>query len=125
MNRSLRTITLLLGLTVTTTRLMRAQERGALTGVVTAAAGGAPLVGARVASGQPVRVTVTDASGHYALKDLPVGTLDITVSAIGHTARRQSVTITAGSTTHNVQLTKGSLMLSSVWDWPEAESFPV
>ena len=115
MNRSLRTITLLLGLTVTTTRLMRAQERGALTGVVTAAAGGAPLVGARVASGQPVRVMVTDASGHYALKDLPVGTLDITVSAIGHTARRQSVTITAGSTTHNVQLTKGSLMLSSVF----------
>ncbi len=115
MHRKLRAIAMWLGLIACAPLALLAQDRGALKGVITAAAGGAPIAGARVASGLPVRVAVTDANGAYQLKDLPVGTVEITVSAIGHDALRQAVTIATGTTTYDAKLKKGSIMLSGVF----------
>ncbi len=122
MHRRFKALALLLGLVASTplaplaSTSLAAQERGTLKGTVTSADGGAPIAGARVASAQPARVAVTDASGSYQLRDLPTGAVDITVSAIGHRALRQSVTVSAGAaTTLDAKLAKGSIMLSSVF----------
>ncbi len=72
---------------------------GALSGTVTATAGGAPINGATVALG--ARSTTTNAAGAYAFTAIPAGTYpSMTVSLPGYTsATATNIPITDGGTT--------------------------
>ncbi|HET8643004.1 MAG TPA: carboxypeptidase regulatory-like domain-containing protein, partial [Pseudonocardiaceae bacterium] len=72
---------------------------GTLTGLVTNATTGAPIVGATVAVTGPVnRNTTTDNTGRYTMT-LPVGTYTATASAFGFVSQSGSVSITQNTTT--------------------------
>ena len=88
---------------------------GVLGGMVVAAETHAPLAGARVALASPLRVATTDARGAYVLRRLPAGRYELLVTAIGRAAARDTVVIGDGAATrHDVVLSAGSLLLSSV-----------
>ena len=93
-----------------------AQSRGGdLRGTVTIAESGAPIARARVAVASPARSAVTSERGGYLLRDLPAGRYELVVTALGRQPRRDTVSVAAGgTTTHDVALAEGSLMLSSV-----------
>jgi iron complex outermembrane receptor protein len=91
------------------------QHGGDVRGTVTDARTRTPIIGARVAVVTPARVAMTDQRGTYTLRELPAGTYVVTTSAIGRKADTSSVTVTAdGTTTLDVSLQEGSLLLSSV-----------
>jgi len=69
---------------------------GTITGSVRDAATGLPLAGATVSDGPAS--TTSDASGAYALANVPPGSYTVTASASGYTGAAQSVTVTAGLT---------------------------
>jgi iron complex outermembrane receptor protein len=88
---------------------------GDVRGTVTDARTRTPIMGARVAIATPERVSITDQRGTYTLRDLPPGTYVVLTSAIGRKVDSSSVTVAAGgSTTLDVSLNEGSLLLSSV-----------
>ncbi|MDB4884857.1 MAG: TonB-dependent receptor [Gemmatimonadetes bacterium] len=93
-----------------------AQARGGdIRGVVVSAESRAPIAGARVGVSTPARAAVADPNGVFVLRDLPAGRYEVLVTALGRTPARDTVTVTAGrTTTHDVALGRGSLMLSSV-----------
>jgi hypothetical protein len=72
-----------------------------LSGVVTAATG-AIIEGASVTIGSATATTGPD--GRFELANLPVGTATITMSAPGFAPRSESVTLIAGTNTHDVVL---------------------
>jgi hypothetical protein len=90
-----------------------AQNLGIVTGVVTKAAGGAPVAGATVSvtkSANGIQFSAsTDAEGRYALPSLPAGTYEVGVALGGFKAFRQAgVTVTANTTqTVNAALEAG------------------
>lgn len=91
------------------------QHGGDVRGTITDARTHTPIIGARVAVVTPARVTITDQRGTYTLRELPAGTYVVTTSAIGRKADTSSVTVTPnGTTTLDVSLQEGSLLLSSV-----------
>jgi outer membrane cobalamin receptor len=105
----------LLGLTVVAPRAAVAQSGAAVRGVVTGAETRTPIFGARVAIENPSRVAVTDDRGRYALRDLPAGSYQIVVTAVGREPSRTTVTLDGSETkTVDIALARGSLMLSSV-----------
>lgn len=71
---------------------------GALQGVVRDAAG-RPLRGARVGLRGSEATTIADERGHYALRELPVGTQSVEARAIGFVPVDEPVTLVAGRTT--------------------------
>ena len=88
---------------------------GDIRGTVTNAETHAPVAGARVSIMTPQRVAITDARGAYVLRSLPVGSYVVTTTAIGRKADSSSARVTASATTTlDVTLTQGSLLLSSV-----------
>src|SRR5215831_13761508 len=88
---------------------------GAVRGTVTNADTHAPIMGARVSIWNPERVAISDAQGSFALRDVPAGSYSVFTSAIGKKPDSSSVSISAGATTTlNVGLKEGSLLLSSV-----------
>jgi outer membrane receptor protein involved in Fe transport len=92
-----------------------AQGTGTIRGTVTSGDTRAAINAARVAIAQPERVALTDARGSYVLRDVPVGTYDLVVTAIGHTPTHVSVTVSAGQTqSADVQMNVGPLLLSSL-----------
>lgn len=103
-----------------------AQDRtGVVRGVVTTSESRAPIYGAQVtltdtafAANGAVgvsRTARTNAEGAYVLRGVPAGTYRVTVTALGRAPRRESVAVAAGqSTTRDVSLAEGSLLLSSV-----------
>lgn len=92
-----------------------AQRGGTVHGVVTAAESREPVIGARVAVGRPERVALTDSRGAFTIRDLPAGTYDVTVTAIGRRPAHETVTVAAGETQSlDVELAVGPLMLSGV-----------
>src|SRR4051812_21465130 len=95
-------------------RSIIAQQRlGDVSGRITAA--GSAVVGARVAIEMPPRVAIANDRGSYTLRGLPAGNYDIVVTALGYKSAHRAVTINANeSTTLDVPLERGSLMLSSV-----------
>ena len=96
-------------------RRVEAQTRVSLRGVVTGGESHRPVYGARVAIETPARVAVTDERGAYSVRELPAGSYTVLVSALGYEPSRSTVTIAAGQTTTlDVSLKQGSLMLSSV-----------
>ena len=73
-----------------------------LSGVVTATTG-AVIGGASVSTGSATATTGGD--GRFELQNLPVGSATITTSAAGFAPRSESVSLIAGTNTHNVVLT--------------------
>ena len=114
--RSLRSrLTLALAATVlvATSRSAAAQRTGDIRGRITSATG--TVIGARVAIEIPARVAIVDERGDYTLRGLPAGHYDVLVTALGYKPARRGVDVIANqSTTLDVALEQGSLMLSSV-----------
>src|SRR5882724_4691749 len=91
-----------------------AQGKGSISGTVTAADSKAPVSGASVSVSNPARIARTDDAGTYALRGLPDGTYELSVTAVGREPVRQTVSITGGGAQRaDVSLKMGSLMLSS------------
>jgi thermitase len=78
---------------------------GSITGKVTDAATGLPIVGATVTDG--ARTALSDTNGQYIISDVPQGTYTVSASAIGYSASSQAVSVVAGQTiTANFALAK-------------------
>ena len=74
-----------------------------VSGIVTAATGGAVLEGATVKIGSAT--ATTGANGRFELRDLPIGTATIVTTAPGFQSRSESVSLNEGTNTHDVVLT--------------------
>lgn len=72
-------------------------QSGSLTGTVTDAQTGEPLVGANVYISELQKGSPTDVNGEYEITDIPVGTYEVRVSYIGYTETTQTVEITSGT----------------------------
>jgi len=91
-----------------------AQERGTVTGVVTAAENGGPLSAANISVGGTQIRTVTDGQGRYRLQ-VPAGQHIIRVATIGREAGSRTVTVAAGETvTANFSLGTSAIALQGV-----------
>jgi len=98
---------------VASARSAAAQRTGDIHGRVSGASG--TVAGARVAIDIPPRVTIVDERGEFTLRSLPAGHYEVVVTALGYKPARRGVDVTANqSTTLDVSLEQGSLMLSSV-----------
>jgi iron complex outermembrane recepter protein len=95
---------------------LAAQTRGGdVRGVVTAIETHSPIPSAHVAVSNPARAALTNERGEYVVRNLPTGRYELIFSALGRETLRDTVSVTAGqSTTHDVSLKQGSLLLSSV-----------
>jgi iron complex outermembrane receptor protein len=94
-------------------RRAEAQRTGDIHGRVTSATGA--VIGARVAIERPARVVIADERGDYTLRSLPAGHYEVVVTALGYRPARRGADVTANqSTTLDLSLEQGSLMLSSV-----------
>lgn len=59
--------------------------------------------------------TTTDASGHYYLKNLPVGELTLEVRALGYAAARATVSVARGATgEHNFEVVQSGISMDEV-----------
>jgi len=88
---------------------------GTIRGTVTSAETHAPIAHARVAVENIDRVAISDERGAYVLRDVPVGSHTLVVTALGREPLRQPATVAAGATvTQDLALARGSLLLSSV-----------
>ncbi len=80
-----------------------AQTIGTLSGQVTNASGGAPIVGAVVSLGS--RLTRTDTAGTYSFNGLQPGTYALGVTANGYSPTSLNLNLTAGPNTRTIALT--------------------
>jgi len=69
---------------------------GSITGSVTDAENGSPIVGATVSDG--TRTTTTDATGKYTIADVPPGTYQVTAGKYGYGSSASTVTVVSGGT---------------------------
>ena len=94
-------------------RVIMAQARGTLTGVVRDE-GGAPVQGATISLGGTQIAAAAHADGSYRITTAP-GRYAVTARLIGYASRSDTVTITAGSTTtHDFVLGKAVTALEAV-----------
>lgn len=93
---------------------LAAAQTGGVAGTVSRT-DGAPIDGAHVSVQLPARSATTDQAGRYALRGLPSGQYRITISAIGQRLAQRDVNVIAGQTTTlDVRLENGPLMLSGI-----------
>ncbi|OGN97195.1 MAG: hypothetical protein A2Z77_06410 [Chloroflexi bacterium RBG_13_51_36] len=89
------TVTVLSGTTAVANFLLNdITAPGSITGAVTDARDGAPIVGAMVSDG--TRTTTTDGTGKYSIADMASGTYQVTASQIGYENVTSSVAIASG-----------------------------
>ena len=69
---------------------------GSITGLVTDAEDGSPIVGATVSDG--TRMTTTDATGKYNIANVPPGTSQVTASKEGYVSVTLTATVVSGGT---------------------------
>ena len=106
-------VALAMSVLVALPRVAYAQRTGDIHGRVSSATGS--VIGARVAIEIPPRVAIVDERGDYTLRGLPAGHYDVVVTALGYKPARRGVDVTGNqSTTLDLSLEQGSLMLSSV-----------
>jgi thermitase len=87
---------------------------GSITGSVTDAKDGSPIVGAAVTDG--TRTATTDASGKYTIADVPPGSYEVTVSKEGYESLTVSVTVVSGATSvMNFSLNQKSPATNTMW----------
>lgn len=92
-----------------------AQQRGIVTGRVTDAATGSPLVGATVTVAGTALGNLTDQQGQYRIANVPAGPREITASVLGYGQQRQTVSVSAGGTvTANFGLDQTALEIGGV-----------
>jgi hypothetical protein len=90
-----------------TTQDFQLHQSGSISGLVTAAVGGAPIAGAVLTT---VNVAgVTDAAGRYTLDGVDAGNATLSVAASGYNHLQVSVAVTAGRVSSaDIQLTVGA-----------------
>jgi outer membrane receptor for ferrienterochelin and colicin len=88
---------LVLALSVTGATNLTAQT-GAVTGVITDATTGQPLIDAAISLVDTEITGLTNANGRYALPNVPVGVYTVKVVIIGYATQEKEVTVTPGST---------------------------
>jgi outer membrane receptor protein involved in Fe transport len=94
---------------------LAAQGTGTIRGTITAADTRAPINAARIAIAQPERVALANQRGSYVLRDVPAGSYELVVTAIGYAPARVTVTVSAGRTSNaDVAMDVGPLLLSSL-----------
>lgn len=104
-------VTLVTAVCVATPAL--AQERGTITGTVTAE--GRPLAGASVIINGMALRAATGQNGEFRIANVPAGSHDVTASILGYAPRTQRVTLAAGGTaTTNFQLTASALEIGGL-----------
>lgn len=93
---------------------LSAQQSGDVRGTVTDVRTKSPVMGAKVYIASPERSALTDERGRYVLRDVPAGSYVITTTSLGRKADSSTVTVSNGSTTLDVTLKEGSLLLGSM-----------
>ncbi len=94
---------------------VRARRQGTVTGRVTEAAAGAPVVGALVSVVGTQINAITDAQGRYLLSAVPVGRRTISVRRIGYNEASTPVTVSEGATAvADIALNTQAVQLSEV-----------
>ncbi len=94
---------------------LQAQQIGTVTGRVTDAATGAPVIQSRVLVVGTSNGTLTGDDGSYTLRQIPPGTVRLLVSRVGYEQQQVTTTVTAGSTAElNVSLKQAAFSLSAV-----------
>lgn len=87
---------------------------GAIEGRITRADSDAPLDGVNVGLQGTSYGSATDADGRYVITGVPAGTYTLVASSVGYAAKERSVTVTAGTTTVDLQLVPDRLGLAEV-----------
>jgi thermitase len=94
--------------------LTREVVPGSITGSVTDAQDGSPMVGATVADG--TRTATTDAAGKYTIADVAPGSYEITASKAGYESITSSVTVTSATTSEmNFSLNQEPPITNTMW----------
>ncbi|MEJ2217961.1 MAG: TonB-dependent receptor [Gemmatimonadota bacterium] len=92
-----------------------AQQTGQVTGLVTAASTGEPIVGAQIVVQGTGIGTLTNVRGQYLLLSVPTGSQTIEVTRLGYATASQVVTVTAGqAATANFELNTEAISLDAV-----------
>jgi len=87
---------------------------GSITGSVTDAKDGSPIVGAAVSDG--TRTTTTDATGKYTIASVPAGSYEVTASKEGYQNLTSSVIVLSGATSVlNFSLNQKSPVTDTMW----------
>jgi thermitase len=87
---------------------------GSITGLVTDAKDGAPIVGTAMSDG--TRTATTDASGRYTITAVPPGSYQVTASKEGYESLTSTVTLVSGGTAVvNFSLSLKSLETNTMW----------
>jgi TonB-linked SusC/RagA family outer membrane protein len=89
-------------------------QTGTVQGQVTAASTGRAIEGARVSVVGTSIGTVTDADGMYVLLNVPPGSRQLQISAIGFSMGTLALDVTTGTTTANAEVTASVLRLDEV-----------
>lgn len=92
-----------------------AAQTGAVTGVVVDAASGRPLLDAQISVPGSGLGVLTNASGRYTIRNVPVGQVTVRVDLIGYSSGQSTVTISAGQTaTVNFNLSQDAIALGEI-----------
>lgn len=87
---------------------------GSITGSVTDAEDGSPILGATVTDGN--RIATTDATGRYTISDVPAGSYEVTASKEGYESITSSVTVTSAATSEmNFSLNQKVPVTNTMW----------
>jgi TonB-linked SusC/RagA family outer membrane protein len=91
------------------------RETGSISGVVTEAAVGEPVSGARIAIAGTQFSALTNPDGRFSIANVPAGTHVVQARMIGFAVQEQTVTVASGQTaTVNFQLARQAIMLNEV-----------
>ncbi|MGH7129157.1 MAG: carboxypeptidase-like regulatory domain-containing protein, partial [Planctomycetaceae bacterium] len=91
-----------------------AQETGTVTGIVTDARTGDPVVGATVEVEESASTVLTNVDGRYLLLNVPIGTQMLTVSGLGYGAVERAVAVASGTNQADFQLEAAALQLDAL-----------
>lgn len=89
-------------------------QSGTVSGVVTEANTGDPLIGTNVSIVELNRGAATDMNGRYAIENIPVGTYTLRVNFLGFKTHEQTIEVGTGTLTVNVALEEDLLAFDDV-----------
>ncbi|HEY0970940.1 MAG TPA: SusC/RagA family TonB-linked outer membrane protein [Gemmatimonadales bacterium] len=88
---------------------------GTVTGRITDASSGAPIVAAQVSIVGTTLGTQSNAEGTYVIRGIPAGSVELRALRVGYAEQKQSIAVTAGqSTTANLQMSPVAVALTPV-----------
>lgn len=89
-------------------------QSGGITGIVSDASSGDPLIGTTVQLTELSKGDITDADGRYTISNVSPGTYTLRVSFIGYKTFEVQVTVGSGMTTQNVDLAEDVAQLDEM-----------